>query len=215
MDQLEYTFESSAVVSTVRRRKTRSYYYVTKRFLDIGLCVLAALITLPLMPIVMLAVMIDSPGPIIYKQERLGKNGKPFIIYKFRSMFMDAEKNGATWAQTNDPRITRVGKLLRCLRLDELPQILNILKGEMSIVGPRPERELFYDKFSNELPEFRDRLKVMPGLTGWAQVNGGYELSPEQKLQFDLYYINQMNMLLDLKCIIYTIRVVLRKEGVR
>ena len=134
--------------------------------------------------IIALVIMIDSPGSPIYIQERLGKNGKPFRMYKFRSMRLDAEDNGPKWADLKDERCTKVGYVLRKCHLDELPQLFNILKNDMSFVGPRPERACFYDKFETYIKGFSNRLEVMPGLTGYAQVNGGYDLTPEEKILY-------------------------------
>ena len=168
-------------------------------------------------PMVLLGILIkiDSKGPAIYKQERLGKDGIPFMIYKFRSMTLDAEVNGPQWAEKDDDRCTKLGKILRKCRLDELPQLWNILKGEMSFVGPRPERSYFYDKFESYIPGFRKRLMVKPGLTGYAQVNGGYELRPEEKLAYDMEYIEKMSMGMDILCVIKTARLVFTHEGAR
>ncbi len=167
------------------------------------------------MIIISILIKIDSPGPAIFSQERLGLNGKPFTIYKFRTMILDAEANGPKWADKNDERCTRFGKFLRHSRLDELPQIINIFLGDMSFVGPRPERKYFYDQFEEYINGFHYRLSVKPGLTGLAQVNGGYELKPEEKILYDLEYINHMSLLLDFKCMIKTIKLVFTHEGAR
>lgn len=127
----------------------------------------------------------------------------------------DAEKNGAQWAERDDPRVTKVGKFIRKTRIDELPQLWNVLKGDMSLIGPRPERPMFTAQFNNQIPVFVERLIVKPGLTGWAQVNGGYDITPREKLKYDLYYINNMNLLLDLKIILLTIKVVFTGNGAR
>ncbi|MCX7837796.1 MAG: sugar transferase [candidate division WOR-3 bacterium] len=194
-----------------------SYEYIffdyTKRFIDILLSVLGIIISLPFLIIFSILVMIESPGSPIYKQERLGKGGKVFTIYKLRSMYNDAEKNGPKWADINDDRVTKVGKFIRKTRIDELPQFINVLKGEMSIVGPRPERPIFTYQFEKEIPGFINRLRVKPGLTGWAQVNGGYEMTPDEKLEYDLYYINNRSLRLDLLIMIKTVKVILTGEG--
>ena len=166
-----------------------------------------------------IGLLIGIPLVIIfgfYKQERLGKDEKHFSIYKLRSMRVDAEKiGGAQWAQKNDPRITKVGNFIRKTRIDEIPQLVNILKGDMSLIGPRPERpELTYE-FDKEIPGFLLRTAVKPGLTGLAQVNGGYEISPEEKLKWDIEYIKNRNILMDLKILFATVRVVLTGEGAR
>ncbi|MCD7755821.1 MAG: sugar transferase [Firmicutes bacterium] len=190
-------------------------YLVIKRLFD----VLASLITglLLLIPMLVIAVIIrlDSPGSPLFKQERLGKNGVPFIMYKFRSMYTDAEENGPKWADRNDQRCTRVGHFLRSTRLDELPQLLNIFLGEMSFVGPRPERACFYDEFETYIHGFRNRLKVKPGLTGYAQVNGGYDLKPEEKILYDMEYIQNRSLRMDLGCIVKTVKLVFTHEGAR
>ena len=190
-------------------------YLVTKRLLDIGFAVLfLAVLWLPML-LIALWIRLDSTGPAFFKQERLGKNGKPFVMIKFRSMRTDAEANGPQWAQKNDYRCTKVGKVLRKSRLDELPQLFNILKGEMSFVGPRPERACFYDEFETYIPHFRQRLLVRPGLTGLAQVNGGYELKPEEKIVYDMDYIGRRSFILDVQCVWKTIKVVFSHDGAR
>lgn len=191
------------------------FYLFLKRVFDIvgSLCIGIIL----MIPMVILGILIkiDSRGPAIYKQERLGKDGVPFMMYKFRSMTLDAEENGPQWAEKDDDRCTNLGRILRKCRLDELPQLWNILKGEMSFVGPRPERSYFYDKFETYIPGFRNRLIVKPGLTGHAQVNGGYELGPEEKLVYDMEYIENMSMRMDFLCILKTARLVFTHEGAR
>lgn len=190
-------------------------YLFMKRVFDVAVAVLAGLLLL--IPMVILAVLIcvDSEGPALFCQERLGKNGKPFVMYKFRSMHLDAEVDGPRWADKNDERCTKLGKFLRSSRLDELPQLINILKGEMSFVGPRPERAYFYDQFEKYIPNFRDRLLVLPGLTGYAQVNGGYELAPEEKIVYDMEYIAKRSLKMDFICILKTFAVVCSHEGAR
>ena len=170
--------------------------------------------TLP-MSAIALIIALDSPGDPIFKQERLGKDGKPFIMYKFRSMCEDAERDGPRWADADDARCTHFGAFLRRTRLDELPQIWNILKGDMSFVGPRPERACFYRKFEQYIIGFSNRLTVIPGLTGYAQVNGGYDLKPEEKIIYDMVYIERRSVWMDLRCILKTVGVVLRGDGAR
>ncbi|MCD7860266.1 MAG: sugar transferase [Firmicutes bacterium] len=167
------------------------------------------------MLIIAAVVRLDSPGPALFRQERLGKGGIPFIMYKFRSMYVDAEENGPQWAQKNDHRCTRVGRFLRSTRLDELPQLVNILLGQMSFVGPRPERACFYDEFEAYIPGFHNRLAVKPGLTGYAQVNGGYDLKPEEKIVLDMQYIEARSVKMDLSCIFKTVKLVFTHEGAR
>ena len=196
-------------------RTTGMVYCLVKRLFDIIFSIVTGLILLVPMLMIGLLVKLDSKGPALYKQERLGWKGKPFVMYKFRSMRVDAEENGPQWAERDDDRCTKFGKFLRKTRLDELPQVLNILSGEMSVVGPRPERAYFYDKFEAYIPNFRDRLQVKPGLTGYAQVNGGYELLPEEKLAYDMEYINKRGLWLDFVCILQTVRLIFTHEGAR
>ena len=188
---------------------------IYQRVLDIVLSVIGILIGIPLMIVFGILIKVEDNGPITYKQERLGKGGKKFYIYKLRSMRTDAEKFGAQWAEKDDPRITKVGKFIRKTRIDEIPQLFNILKGDMSIIGPRPERPSFTEEFNQEIPGFINRLAVKPGLTGWAQVNGGYEITPEEKLKEDIFYIKNRSILLDLKILFKTVKVVLTGDGAR
>ena len=190
-------------------------YGFIKRVFDVFCSLIALVLMLIPMLVISLLIVIDSPGKPIYSQIRLGKNEKPFTIYKFRSMRTDAEADGLRWAGDRDKRITRIGKFLRFTRMDELPQLWNILKGEMSFVGPRPERPEFYELFDTYIVGFRQRMLVKPGLTGLAQVNGGYDLRPEEKILFDLAYIKNRSVFLDLKCIFKTFRVILLRKGVK
>ena len=190
-------------------------YLVYKRIMDVvGSCILFVL-TLPILIVSLLIVYLQDFKNPLYSQKRVGVNNKEFDLYKIRSMVYNAEKNGAQWAKENDVRITGFGKFIRKTRIDELPQLVNVIKGEMSLIGPRPEREVFYQKFEKDIPGFRDRLKVKPGLTGWAQVNGGYNVTPEEKLKLDLYYINCLGIKIESKIFIKTIKVVLTGEGAR
>jgi lipopolysaccharide/colanic/teichoic acid biosynthesis glycosyltransferase len=168
------------------------------------------------MVIVGFIIRLDSPGPIFYSQLRTGLYGKPFRVYKFRSMYQDAEKRGAQWASQRDPRITKVGHWLRVLRIDELPQIINVLRGEMSLIGPRPERPEFDVKLKEAIPYYEMRYLVKPGITGWAQVLYPYGASLEdayEKLSYDLYYIKNYSLFLDMVIVLKTIRVVLLGKG--
>ena len=156
-------------------------------------------------------IKLTSPGEIIYKQERIGIDGKPFIMYKFRSMIKDAEsKTGPIWAKENDDRITKIGKFMRRFSLDELPQFFNVLKGEMSIVGPRPERSFFVNKFKDQISRYMERHKVKSGITGWAQINGlRGNTSLEERTKYDLYYIENWSLWFDIKIIIGTITAII------
>jgi lipopolysaccharide/colanic/teichoic acid biosynthesis glycosyltransferase len=170
---------------------------------------------MPVMLVIALMVRLSSPGTVLYKQERLGINGKKFNILKFRTMREDAEENGPQWAEKEDDRCTKLGVVLRKCRLDELPQLWNILKGDMSFVGPRPERECFYKEFETYIHGFSNRLVVVPGLTGLAQVRGGYDLLPEEKIIYDMEYIKQRSLWLDFKLICKTVMVILGCKGAR
>ncbi len=188
-----------------------------KRSLDIVISLLILVITFPICLIIAIAIKIDSKGPVFFTQERCGQNGKIFTMVKFRSMVVDAEKmSGPVWSQKDDPRITGFGKIIRQLRLDEIPQMFNVLKGEMSFVGPRPERPFFVEKLANEIPYYKRRLKVRPGITGWAQVKHKYDETLEDvkvKLKYDLFYIENMSLRMDFKIILRTIYVVLFGKG--
>ena len=185
-----------------------------KRTMDIVLCLLALIPAAPIMAIVALAIKIEDRGPVFYKQRRATINGREFDILKFRSMIVDAEKNGQSIPATGkDPRITKVGRVIRACRVDELPQILNILKGDMSIVGPRPERLEHMEKYGANIPEFYYRLKVKGGLTGYAQIYGKYNTSAYDKLRLDLMYIEHYSILLDIKLILLTVRILFSKDS--
>jgi sugar transferase (PEP-CTERM system associated) len=189
-----------------------------KRLLDLTAASIGLILAAPIMLLVALAVRLDSPGPVLFRQERLGRGSKPFILWKFRSMRTDAEKNGAVWAVQGDPRVTRVGRFIRATRLDELPQLWNVLIGDMSLVGPRPEREMFVRQLMEVSPWYEQRLVVRPGLTGWAQIKAPYASSFEEsieKLQFDLYYIKNLSIFLDISILLSTARIVLLGRGAR
>lgn len=192
-----------------------NYYEIYQRIMDILLTLIGLTIGIPLMIIFGLAIKLETPGSIFYSQERVGKDGKVFRVYKLRSMVSDAEKNGAQWAQKNDCRVTRVGAFIRKTRIDEIPQLFNVLIGDMSIIGPRPERPMFTVEFNNEIPGFVRRLQVRPGLTGWAQINGGYDITPREKWELDMYYIENRSIQMDLMIILKTITVVLTGHGAR
>ena len=185
-----------------------------KRALDLAVCIPLAILTAPIMLLVALAIKIEDGGPVFFKQERVTLDDRTFQIIKFRSMIVDAEKDGRSIPATErDPRITKVGRITRASRIDELPQLLNIIKGDMSIVGPRPERVEHMEKYGAEIPEFNFRTKVRGGLTGYAQIYGKYNTSPYDKLRLDLMYIENYSLILDIKLILMTIRIMLTKES--
>lgn len=187
---------------------------VAKRAMDIVLSALGLIVLSPVLLAVAAAIKLEDGGPVFYKQKRLTRGSREFEILKFRSMIVDAEKYaGAVLATEDDPRITKVGKFIRACRLDEFPQLLNILKGDMSIVGPRPERKILADEISKDIPEFAYRLKVRGGLTGYAQIYGKYNTSAYDKLRLDLMYIENYSVLLDIKLIILTLRIIFSKES--
>jgi exopolysaccharide biosynthesis polyprenyl glycosylphosphotransferase len=192
---------------------------IAKRAIDVVVSALLVTLTFPLMLVVALAVKLDSPGPLLYRQRRVGLHNQPFTLLKFRSMRADAEAGGTPrWAARKDDRITRVGRFIRSTRIDELPQLFNVLRGEMSLVGPRPERPHFVEQLACVIPFYHERARVKPGITGWAQVNYPYGASIEdtrEKLSFDLYYLKYRGVLLDLLILVSTIRVILFREGAR
>ncbi|MEM4168329.1 MAG: sugar transferase [Candidatus Caldarchaeum sp.] len=195
---------------------TRPFNRLIKRIFDIVGATLGLIFLALAFPFIALAIYIDSPGPIFYTQERVGQGGRIFRAYKFRTMVPDAEKNGAVWAQKNDPRVTRVGRILRKTHIDEFPQFINILKGEMSAVGPRPERPEFVEELAREIPFYRVRHAVKPGMAGWALVKYGYASSKEDtviKLQYDLYYIKHWSLWLDLVILLKTVLDMLTLRG--
>jgi exopolysaccharide biosynthesis polyprenyl glycosylphosphotransferase len=194
---------------------SRSIYNSIKRLMDLMISIIGLFITLPVILVVAIFIKIESPGPIFFYQERVGYKGKTFQIIKLRSMKIDAEKNGPQWASKNDNRVTKVGSFIRKTRIDELPQFINVIKGDMSLIGPRPERPVFTEEFNKEIPGFINRLAVKPGLTGWAQINGGYEISPKEKLIYDLEYINKANIWLDIKIVLLTVKVIVTGHGAR
>ncbi len=186
-----------------------------QRIVDIVLSFLAMIIGIPVILIAGIFIKLEDKGPILYKQERLGRHGKEFYVYKLRSMRTDAEKFGAQWAEKDDPRVTKVGKFIRKTRIDEIPQLFNIFKGDMGIIGPRPERPGFTKEFEETYGHFVYRLAIKPGLTGWAQVNGGYEIDPGEKLKYDIYYIKNRSLLLDIKIVFMTVKVIFTGDGAR
>jgi len=192
------------------------YYRKLKRLTDTGLAFLGLILALPLFLIVPLLIRMESRGAAFFTQERVGLHSKPFKLLKFRSMCVNAEENGARWASCADPRVTRVGCWLRKLRIDEAPQLINVLRGEMSFIGPRPERPVFVEKLEKKIPFYQMRHIVKPGITGWAQVNYPYGSSVEdavKKLEYDLFYVKNFSFLLDIRIVLRTIRVVLFGKG--
>jgi sugar transferase (PEP-CTERM system associated) len=191
---------------------------IGKRALDLAVATVALVLAAPLMALVALAIRLDSPGAVLFRQERVGRNRRPFTLWKFRSMRQDAEAHGARWATERDPRVTRIGRFLRKTRLDELPQLWNVLVGDMSLVGPRPEREMFVRQLCDLNEFYEQRLVVRPGLTGWAQIKAPYASSFEEsleKLKFDLYYVKHISLFLDISIVLSTVRIVLLGRGAR
>ena len=189
-----------------------------KRTLDLFLAVTGLLVSLPVTVITGILIKLESPGPVFYLQERVGEKERTFKVIKFRSMRNDAEKDGAVWASENDPRITQVGNFIRKVRIDEIPQMWNVLKGDMSFVGPRPERPIFVHTLVESIPYYSLRHAVKPGITGWAQVCYPYGASEEdalRKLEYDLYYIKNQSIFMDLLIIFRTIKTVLFQKGSR
>ena len=195
----------------------RQHSVTIQNFYSLLFGLVGLIITMPLMLLTAIMVRLSSPGPVLFRQRRVGHNGEVFTLYKFRSMYIDAEaRTGAVWASKDDPRITPVGKWLRRLRLDELPQFWNVVRGDMSIVGPRPERPEFVELLAHQIPYYRQRLAVKPGITGWAQINHKYgdtELDAMIKLEYDLYYIKHVGLALDLYIIFHTVKVMLLSRG--
>lgn len=200
--------------SFVGSRTTR----VAKRAMDIFVSLAALILMSPVMAAIGVAVAMSSKGPILFRQPRVGRNGKTFVLVKFRSMHIDAEANGALWAVNDDPRVTAIGGVLRKTRLDELPQLWNVLIGEMSLVGPRPERPVFVDQLVRMNPLYRQRLAVRPGITGWAQIKSSYAASFEEqmeKLEYDLYYVKNLSLALDISILASSLRIILLGLGAR
>ncbi|MBI5563148.1 MAG: sugar transferase [Deltaproteobacteria bacterium] len=194
----------------------KKYFWYAKRTIDLIISAIGIAVTLPLLPLAALAIKLDSPGPVFYSQTRVGRGGKPFRVWKLRTMVRDADKNNVHWTTANDSRVTRMGSFLRKVRVDEFPQFLNILKGEMTLIGPRPEAASLVELYTREIPFYAERHMVTPGATGWAQINYRYGNSIEdarEKLKYDLYYIKHRNLVLDLVILLKTIRTVATGRG--
>lgn len=197
------------------REREKGLYDKFKRIIDIVLSLLILIIIFPMLPFVALVIKLEDKGPIFYYQERIGKNKKPFMLIKFRSMERDAEKGGAVWAEEDDSRITKVGKFLRKTHLDEFPQMLNVIKGDISLVGPRPERPEFVEKLEKEIPYYHLRHLIKPGFTGWAQIKFRYgrsTIDAHKKFQYDLYYIKNRTLFLDIGILLKTFQLFFRKD---
>jgi sugar transferase (PEP-CTERM system associated) len=215
---LRHVEEQWLVSATGFNLISREYVQKCKRLIDFTFAALMLFLSLPMILLTALLIKLDSPGPVFYKQQRVGKGGTVFTVFKFRSMRSDAEQKGARWAQKRDPRVTRVGKWIRLFRVDEIPQIWNVLNGDMSLVGPRPERPEFVKELDLLVPYYSVRHAVTPGITGWAQINYPYGATIEEsfrKLEYDLYYVKNMSILLDLQILLKTVGIVILGEGAR
>lgn len=213
---LPYEVTEEFYIECLGEIKKKSYYDFFKRVFDIVASVIALIILLVPMIVLAIAIKCASKGPVLYFQDRLGLNGKTIRIVKFRTMHPNSEENGAQWSVGDeDPRIFSLGRILRKCRADELPQLWCILKGDLSFVGPRPERECFHNEFEKYIHGFGERLKVKQGLTGYAQIMGGYDLKPEEKILYDIEYIKNRSFLLDMKIILKTVGVVFKREGAK
>ena len=224
VDQIEATAGTSCGPARdmpaigVRPREDARGIAAARRVRDIAGSLVLLMLTLPLLLLVMVAIKLDSPGPVLYRQDRVGLNGRIFRLLKLRSMRIDAETSGPRWAAARDPRVTRVGAFIRACRIDELPQLINVLRGEMSLVGPRPERPHFTAQLRQVLDRYDERTRVLPGITGWAQVRYRYGASVEDariKLAYDLDYIAHRSLAMDLRILAETILVVLFCIGAR
>jgi lipopolysaccharide/colanic/teichoic acid biosynthesis glycosyltransferase len=208
--------EDMATLSISPLQSTFYWYRGIKRIIDILASIALAIAAAPLFPLIILLIKTTSKGPLMIRQKRVGIYGMHFTLYKFRTMHVDAENAGPVWAAVNDPRITKAGKFLRKTRHDELPQLYNVLRNEMSLVGPRPERPFFVSKLKNEIPFYLERLTVKPGITGWAQITCPYADSVEdsrEKFIQDIYYIKNMSFALDALIMLRTIVIILREKG--
>jgi lipopolysaccharide/colanic/teichoic acid biosynthesis glycosyltransferase len=212
--KINYLF--SIPLITLRSDKMPLWQQIVKRFLDYFISLLVLILLSPILLLISIFIKLTSSGSIIYSQERIGKKGNPFQIYKFRTMFNDSEKDGPQLSSNHDKRITKFGLFLRKLRLDELPQFINVLKGEMSIVGPRPERQFYIEQILIQAPHYRYLQKFLPGITSWGQVKFGYAENIEQmikRLTFDIIYIENRSLALDFKIMVYTFVIILQGRG--
>lgn len=207
--------EEIVVLPKVTKVSGGLFYRAIKRAFDIVSCSCALVLCAIPMAVIAMKIKQESEGPVFYAQRRVGENGKVFKLYKFRSMYTDAEARGAQWAAEEDPRITPLGKKLRKTRLDEIPQFWNVVKGDMSLIGPRPERPAFHKEFCKRIDGWDQRLLVKPGISGLAQVTGGYELLPKEKAVFDIRYIEKRGIVLDLSIIWKTVKTVFTGDGAR
>lgn len=194
----------------------KGWKLIIKRAFDLIVGLVGFVVSLPIIFIFSILVALTSKGPVFYMQERVGLMGRCFKVIKLRSMYQDAEsRTGAVWAKKNDPRITPIGRVMRKTRIDELPQFWNVLKGDMSLVGPRPERPILTEKFSQEFADFPKRLRIIPGITGYAQINGGYDIAPNEKCKLDNYYIEHYSLWFDIKMLFGTVEVIFTGNGAR
>ena len=213
---IDHLKPSALIFSTGFRR--RLVTMLLKRCLDVLVAIVGIVALVPLVLLLSILIKLDSSGPVFYRQMRVGLRGRPYMIWKFRSMRQDAEQSGARWATSEDPRVSRVGRWIRKWRLDELPQLINVMRGEMSLVGPRPERPVFVQELRNTIPYYDLRHTVRPGITGWAQTRFRYGASKEDshvKLQYDLFYVKNLSLALDLRIVVHTVKVMLMGEGAR
>lgn len=211
MDNLQF---QSIILKKDQSNNVKRYYFIKRNF-DIVISLMGLVLLSPIILFFSVLVYIESPGKVIFKQKRIGKNGSVFTLYKIRSMRLDAERNGEQWTQEKDTRILKIGTFIRRTKIDELPQLINVIKGEMTLVGPRPETPTLTFKFNDKYPGFVNRLSVTPGLTGLAQISGGYDLSPHEKLKKDLEYIGNQSLIMDIWIVLNTFLVVITGKGAR
>jgi len=203
-------------MDTTNRPDSHHLFEIVKYVSEVSFSVLVLILLSPLLLLLAVLIWISGRGPVIYSQDRIGRNGKPFVIYKFRSMKFDAENIKPLLSGINEERITRIGRFLRKYRIDEIPNFINVIRGDMSIVGPRPERQFFIDQIVKRNPEFNELLNVKPGITSWGQVKYGYASDVDemlQRLEYDLYYIRNRSLWFDIKIIIYTLGTIIKGEG--